>query len=168
MADLVDSSGLAAGSGPRTQSFVQSISSGNFIVNSNSAAMSTMLFIVGFYGRYDNQTFSLSASMSILNSTDYQITFKTDGSNIYYNASTYMVACLNNLTTYAEVGSIYGRYNQQLNTIYTIDVSDNGFYGLTDFKFEGVYDVYIRMGAGYKMTNSTAYQNLTFRYIDFR
>jgi hypothetical protein len=73
--------------------------------------------------------------MSIVSSNSFRVNFKTSGNNIFYNASVYLLSCINNLTMFSDTGFIYGVNNLQLNSILPTTTPDKLFFGLTKFNF---------------------------------
>jgi cysteine-rich repeat protein len=157
--------GLAQGSGRRNESYDLSIVGGLF---SLSEPISIIAFMVGFQGSFDLVTFSLESSVKVINQTHMRLAFSADDNNIYTNASAYIIAFLNNITCYADVGHLYGYQYNQINSIVNVTLPTTFFIGLCRFAVNDSRLNIMLTSDDMNINSGSNYWNLTYSYIYFR
>lgn len=130
--------------------------------------ISLISYIVGFQGTFDLSTYSLETTVKVVNTTHFRLTFIADDNNVYSNGSAYIVAYINNLTTFADVGHLYGYQQQQLNTLANITTPSTFFIGLSRFTVNDTSLTIILNGNDQNINTGAKYWNLTYSYIYFR
>lgn len=106
--------------------------------------------------------------MKVLNQTHFRMTFSTDDNNIYLNASAYIIAYINNLTTYADVGHLYGYRQNQVNIVQNISDPTMFFIGLNRVVANGSNVTVVLNSDDMSISTTSNYWNLTYSYMYFR